>query len=65
MTHCYELRSFNDDGTMTTVLKLSAEPKYAKERAKDYANRHPGLYSLQRIETVGIYFTEKKEKCSK
>lgn len=60
MTHNYELRSFNDDGSMTTVLKLAAEPKYAKERAKDYANRHPGIYSLQRIEAISIYFTEKK-----
>lgn len=60
MTHTYELRSFNDDGSMTTVLKLAAEPKYAKERARDYANRHPGLYSLQRIETVSMYFTEKE-----
>lgn len=61
MTHNYELRSFNDDGSMTTVLKLAAEPKYAKERAKAYAERHPGLYSLQKIETVGMYFTEKEE----
>lgn len=59
MNHTYELRSFNDDGSMTTVLKITAEPKYAKERAKDYAKRHPGLYSLQRIETVRMYFTEK------
>lgn len=60
MKHTYELRRFNDDETMTTVLKIVAEPKYAKERAKDYANRHPGLYSLQRIETVKMYFTEKE-----
>lgn len=60
MTHTYELRSFEDDGTMKTVLKLSAEPKYAKQRAKDYANRHPGMYSLERVEEVAIYFTEKK-----
>lgn len=60
MTHNYELKSCNNDGTMTTVLKLVAEPKYAKERAKDYANRHPGLYSLQKIENVSMYFTQKK-----
>lgn len=58
MTHTYELRSFNDDGSITTVFKLAAEPKCAKERAKDYAERHPGLYSLERIEKVSIYFTE-------
>lgn len=61
MTHTYELRSFNDDGSVTTVLKLAAEPKYAKERAKDYANRHPGLYSLQKIDTIAMYFTEKED----
>lgn len=58
MTHTYELRSLNDDGSITTVLKLTAEPKYAKERAKTYAKRHPGLYSLEKIEKVSIYFTE-------
>lgn len=58
ITHIYELRSFNDDGSMTTVLKLAAEPKYAKERAKNYAERHPGLYSLEKIEKVSMYFTE-------
>lgn len=60
MTHTYELRSINNDGTMTTVLRLAAEPKYAKERAKDYTSRHPGVYSLQKIDTVSMYFTEKR-----
>lgn len=58
MTHNYELRVFNDDGSTKTVLKLEAEPKYAKERAKDYANQHPGLYTLQKIEMVAAYCTE-------
>ena len=60
MKHTYELRRFNDDDSTTTVLKLEAEPKYAKERAKDYANRHPGLYSLQKINSIAMYFTEKE-----
>ena len=60
MTHNYELKSHNNDGSMTTVLKLTAEPKHAKEKAKDYAKRHPGIYSLQKIETVSIYFAEKE-----
>lgn len=60
MKHTYELRKFEDDGSMTTVLRLSAEPKYAKQRAEDYANRHPGIYNLQRTETVRMYFTEKE-----
>lgn len=58
MKHTYELRRFNDDDSITTVIRLEAEPKYAKERAKDYANRHPGLYSLEKIEKVSMYFTE-------
>lgn len=60
MKHSYELRKFNDDNSVTTVIKFETEPKYAKERAKDYANRHPGLYSLQKIDTVAMYFTEKE-----
>ena len=60
MTHTYELRSWNDDGSMTIVLKLAAEPKDAKERAKAYAKRNPGLYSLEKVEKVAMYLTEKE-----
>lgn len=60
MKHTYELRKFEDNESMTTVLKITAEPKYAKQRAKDYADRHPGMYSLQKIETVKIYCNEKE-----
>lgn len=59
MTHIYELRRFEDDGSITTVKKIAAEPKYAKQTAKEYAKRNPGLYSLYRIETVANFFTEK------
>lgn len=60
MKHTYELRRLNNDNSITTVLKLEAEPKYAKEKAKDYANQNPGIYSLQKIETTAMYFTERK-----
>ena len=60
MKHTYELRRLNNDGSITTVLELEDEPKYAKEKAKDYAIRHPGLYTLKRIDTITIYFTEKE-----
>lgn len=60
MTHTYELRSWNDDGTITTVLKIAAEPKYAKQRAKEYAKKNPGLYSLEKVEKVAMYLTEKE-----
>lgn len=60
MKHNYEIRKINNDETVTTVLKITAEPKYAKQRAKDYTNRHPGLYSLCKVEEVALYFTEKE-----
>lgn len=60
MEHNYELKVFNDDGSTKTVLKLITEPKYAKRKAKDYANQHPGLYTLQKIEIVAAYCTEEE-----
>lgn len=60
MTHRYELRSLEEDGTTKIVFTVSAEPKYAKQRAKEYATRNPGLYSLERVEKVAMYFTEKE-----
>lgn len=60
MKHYYELRRFEEDETIKTVLKISAEPKYAKQKAKEYAKRNPGLYSLERVEKVAMYFNEKK-----
>lgn len=33
----------------------------SNQRSKtSYANRHPGLYTLERIETISTYFTEKE-----
>lgn len=60
MKHTYELRKLENDDSVTTVLILNEEPKSAKQKAENYANRHPGLYSLRRVETVKTYFTEKK-----
>lgn len=60
MKHDYELRRLNKDGSITTVLELTDDPKPAKEKAKNYANQNPGLYWLKRTETVVIYFTEKE-----
>lgn len=60
MKHNYELRRLNKDGSITTVLKLTEEPKCAKEKTKNYANQNPGLYWLERTENVAIYFTEKE-----
>ena len=60
MKHTYELKRLNNKDGITTVLKLETEPKYAKEKAKDYTNQHPGIYLLQRIDTVAGYFTKKE-----
>lgn len=60
MKHEYELKRLNKDGSVTTVLELTDEPKYAKEKTKKYAEQNPGLYWLKRTETVTIYFTEKE-----
>lgn len=60
MKHTYELRRLNNDGNTETVLELEEEPKHAKERAKNYAYQHPGLYTLKKIDTITIYFTEKE-----
>ena len=58
MKHTYELRKLENDDSTTTVLTLNAEPKYAKQKAADYAKSHPGLYSLLKVETIRMYFTE-------
>lgn len=60
MKHYYEIRKFEDDGKITIVQKISMEPKFAKQTAKEYAERNPGIYSLCKIENVAHYFTEKK-----
>lgn len=59
MKHVYEIRKIEDDGSIKTIEKFVSEPKDAKKEAKSYAERHPGLYTLYRIETVRAYFTEK------
>lgn len=59
MKHAYELRRLeSDDITTTTVMTLFDEPKVAKQKAATYANRHPGLYTLRKVEIVQMYFTE-------
>lgn len=61
MKHKYELRSWDDEGTnMPPVLKINDEPKYAKRKAREYANEHKGIYTLYKIEEVKIYFTEEE-----
>lgn len=60
MKHTYEIRKLEDNGSVSTIEKFVCEPKEAKREAKSYAERHPGLYTLYKIETVEIYFTEKE-----
>ena len=60
MKHTYEIRKLEDNGSVRTIEKFIEEPKEAKRKSKEYAERHPGLYTLYKIETVEIYFTEKE-----
>ena len=60
MTHRYEIRKFEDNGKVTTIKKMSVTPKVAKQIAKNYAKRNPGIYRLYKIEEVTFYFTEEK-----
>jgi len=62
MKHTYELRKLESNGSATMVLTLDEEPKIAKQKVADYAKKNPGLYTLRRVEIVGVYFTEKESK---
>ncbi len=61
MKHTYEIRKLEKDGKITTIEKFTAEPKEAKREVKAYAGRHPGLYTLYKIEAIEICFTEKED----
>lgn len=65
MKHTYELRKFNDDESLTIVFRITDEPKYAKQKVKEYANRNPGLYTLYKIEAMESFFTENLDKKAK
>lgn len=60
MMHQYELRKLENNGTATTVEEFIKEPKDAKRKAKAYAKKNPGLYTLYKVDTIEIYFTEKE-----
>lgn len=62
MLHRYEVRKLRDDGKTITIEEFIAEPKEAKSKTKEYAEKHPGLYTLYRAEPVIIYFTEKERR---
>lgn len=60
MKHNYELRALKTNERVETVLRINAEPKDAKRKAKSYTNEHKGIYKLYKVEEVKIYFTEEK-----
>lgn len=60
MKHKYEVRKLESDGKVNTIEEFIKEPKDARREARAYAERHPGLYTLYRVDTIEIYFTEKK-----
>lgn len=45
---------------ISMVLRINAEPKNAKKRAREYANEHKGIYSLYKVEEVKLYSAEKE-----
>lgn len=61
MKNEYELRRWNDDDSMTTVLKINDEPKNAKKRAEEYTKEHKGTYSLYKVAEIKVYFTKKED----
>lgn len=62
MKHTYEVRKFEDDESVRIIKRFTAEPKEAKRETKEYAEKHPGIYTLYRIETVEIYFTAEERE---
>lgn len=60
MKHNYELRALKANKAVETVLRINAEPKDAKRKAKSYTNEHEGIYKLYKVEEVKIYFAEKE-----
>lgn len=60
MKHAYELKKLKENGSFETVMEIIEEPKEARRKAKEYAEREPGLYSLKRVEEITVLFTEKR-----
>lgn len=60
MKHNYELRELKTDNSLVTVMTIRDEPKNAKLKARDYAEKNPGLYTLKMVEDVSCYFTKKE-----
>lgn len=60
MKHTYELRQLKTDNSVVIVMSIKDEPKNAKLKARDYAEKNPGLYTLKMVEDVSYYFTEKE-----
>jgi hypothetical protein len=60
MLHMYEIRKLEENGKVTIIRQLTAEPKLAKKTFREYAEENPGIYSLYQVHRVGVYFTEKE-----
>ena len=61
MKHTYEIRKLEKNEKVTTIEKFEAEPKEAKRKVREFAGKHPGLYTLYKIEAIDFCFTEKGE----
>lgn len=58
MMHKYEIRKLEKDEKVTIIRQFTAEPKSAKKTFKEYAEKNSGIYSLYKVQRVGIYFAE-------
>lgn len=61
MMHMYEIRKLEEDGKVTIIRQLTAEPKSAKKTFEEYTKENPGIYSLYQVHRVGVHFTEKEQ----
>ena len=53
MTHTYELRKFEDDGSIKTVLKISGEPKDTKREAKRFETNMGEIVNHYILDAIG------------
>ena len=60
MKHTYEIQKLEKDGKVTIIDKFTAELKEAEREIKTFAGKHPGLYTLCKVEIVEFCLTEKE-----
>lgn len=61
MVHSYEIQRFEENGDINIVQWLKEEPKVAKQKLKEYAEKNPGIYSLYQVKYTASCFTVKED----